>query len=198
MFIQYSIDGNYETFSNSKRKSLDVFLRERHLFQTKSNIKSLNSIKINNEIDILFDVDSFLSYINLDCISCAKLNQDMICDYLYPLEMILDVDEHFVVDKIIVYINCEETRLISYYGKHGHLRHCVDSDLLNNPYYKKADNDKCDKRKQFRLSDYEYAYIVLSKQIIDMFGVDIYKQFNRYMVSMTRKTNTLFNVKGVK
>ena len=35
MFIQYSVDGNYETFSNSKRKSLDVFFERKTFVSNK-------------------------------------------------------------------------------------------------------------------------------------------------------------------
>lgn len=176
MYIKYSLEGLHESFSNSQRKSMDVFMRDRQFYITESPntpfITSMN-ISAHNKVECYFDVKSLSHMVNMDCYSCASLYPDMKCTELYPLEIVLDVDECFSIFRVVVFVNCEDVRLVSYYGKRGHLRHCVDSNLFGNPYYK-SDCDKCNKEKHFVSEKYDYAYLALKNKILELFGVKLY------------------------
>lgn len=170
MYIKYSMDGDCKSFSNNARKSMNAFANKRD-FISISNVKF--SLMHKNIPVCLFDIDSMLHKINLDCEHCDKND----CDSLYPLEFILDVDDNFNIIKMYVFCNYEDTRLISYYGKHGHLNHCVDDNLNDKFYYK---GSKCDKKKSFKHCQYDFLYIKMEEQLKEIFGNDIYDSLCNY------------------
>lgn len=194
MYIKYSADGSHESFSNSQRKSMDVFMEQRQFCVIISSDVQLTKFTNGREIECYFDIDSLLTMVNMDCANCMKLYPDIVCGELYPIDIVLDVDEHFSILKIIVFVSCEDTRLVSYYGKRGHLKHCVDDNLLENPYYN-SDNDKCNKRKQFLSGEYRYAYLSLADKLSELVGVGAYEILCDYMdeyISSLSKVGKLF------
>lgn len=167
MLIHY-LEGRYESFSNSARKSVDVFCREREFVSFQFDVKTPDFAKCDCLVSV--DINSFMTPINLDCVNCPFDS----CDGFYPLDVIVDIGKSFDVEEVILFVDCESTRLVSAYGKRAHLRYCVDSNLQNNQYF--DGKTAVDKTHVFLNEKYVPAYIALNGILTNLFGVDLYNK----------------------
>ena len=197
MYIHYSPDGDYRAISNFRMKNLRRFLREYHFIDFICYDVNLENIKIPEGIKVSFNVETLLYLINLDCDNCPKKSE---CNHLFPLDIILELDGTFNVINIICFVDGELTRLINYYGRYGHFFHCIDMDLLNNPWYKHKEENQCDKSKCFLKQDYYYAVMVLRDRIIKIFGEKLYDKLRSSLILFSSQkhklvSKTLFEVR---
>lgn len=187
-YIHYSADSDYQSFSNSQRKSLEVALRNMDLCELTGDFEG--SKLTCKAVKLCFDLDSFCGDVNLDCSHCEEPK----CDSLYPLEILVGMRGDFEAERIIAFVTCEDTRLISLYGKHGHLRHCIDDGLLENPYYR-THRIAVDKNECFKHEDYVPAYVGLKSKLIKLFGEKVYSELCMAIKDYQREEPCLFHLR---
>lgn len=174
VYIHYALDGDYSSVSNTQLKSIRAFMDSHEFLFFADMSLSLPGLPKLDFCSVSVDINSFLTRINLDCEHCPVSD----CRSLYPLEVLLSMDGKFCVSEALVFIDCEDTRLISGYGKRGHLNHCVMHDLMTCPYYQGGLD--VDKSVAFKAADYVPAYLGLKDVLVELFGSGFYRMLDRF------------------
>lgn len=103
------------------------------------------------------------------------------CTWLYPSDVIVELDKHLQPTMVFSFICCGRTLDITRWGIYGYPRHCIEDNL--NEKIEKQENKIlnsqliCDKTKYFKSSDYKPAYKVFQEEFSYLIGEQNYKQF---------------------
>lgn len=103
------------------------------------------------------------------------------CTWLYPSDIIIELDKYLKPKMIYLFICCARTIDITRWGIYGYPRHCVEDNL--NEKLEKQENKIlnsqliCDKTKYFKSSDYKPSYEVFKEEFSYLIGEQNYNQF---------------------
>ena len=103
------------------------------------------------------------------------------CTWLYPSDVVLELDKHLKPVFMYLFICCRRTLEITRWGMYGADRHCVDKDLnlIIEQQPNKIFNSQrvCDKSKYFKQEDYKPAYKVFNEEFSYLIGESNFNKF---------------------
>lgn len=103
------------------------------------------------------------------------------CTWLYPLELLMELDNDLQISRMLILVQCERTSRITRWGESSYHRHCLDMNmdkyLRDNDISEAYHQIPCDKSKYFRNKDYKEVYKCFETELTYILGSDVVKAF---------------------